>query len=378
MSKIIFITDYLTSASGGVRFLVDVLTKLSNKFEVKIITGITDYDINIHWLQEKNIEIINLHTYEQRLLPFSQPINVLKFLVKTSTKINKILNDKELVLHFNNHFPCLLAFKVRTSGNTIPLICSLHHLEDISSLPTLVSKIGKRFVQDLAEVNGPYDLIHTVSNFVKREIEKISLINKKKIIVIPPGIELEKYLNISKKAENNEFIMIGRLEPRKHYDHAIFAIKYATRRNPDIKLYIIGDGPLRSTLAGLIRRLSLEKNVFLLGKVNEEVKHSLLSRAQALIHLGYPEGFGIVLIEALATGTPVITYDVAPLNEIILHGKTGYLVEKDNIIELAKIITNFDINKFDSNILRGVAKKYDINVVANMFEKLYESLLRYQ
>jgi len=378
MTGIVYIVDYLSFATGGPRFLVDVLTRLANEFEIKIITGNIDDYTNVYVLHKKNIDVINLRTYRQSIYPSLQPVSALKFLAKSSRIVSKILHSKEYILHLNSHLPCLLAYRIRISNSKVPIICSLHHLEDVSSLPALLLKVGKVFVQDLAEVNGPYDLIHTVSHFSKRKIEKISLVNKKKIVVIPPGIELKKYLSVSKKVEGNEFVMIGRLEPRKHYHHAIFAVKYAMRYNPDIKLYIIGDGPLRSAIAGLIKRLSLEKNVFLLGKVDEETKLSLLSRAQALIHLGYPEGFGIVLVEALATGTPVITYDVAPLNEIVLHGKTGYLVRKDNIIELVKVITSFDISIFDSNILRGVAKKYDINVIANMFEKLYVSLLRYR
>jgi len=376
MSNIIFVTDYLTLSSGGVRFLVDVLTRLTNSFEIKIISGITGDDINVDWLQRKNIEVINLHTYKPHLLPFSQPMNVLKFLVKSSAKLSKISDSDKIILHFNNHFPCLLSFNVRISNKKIPIICSLHHLENTSSLPTLVSRIGKVFIQDVAEINGPYTLIHTVSNFIKKEIEKTSIINTKKIIVIPPGIELEKYLGVSKKTEKNEFVMIGRLEPRKHYDHAIFAIKYATRYNPDIKLYIIGDGPLRSTLTELIKRLSLEKNISLLGKVDEETKLYYLSRAQALIHLGYPEGFGIALIEAFATGTPVITYDIPPLNEVVKNEITGVLIKKDDIVQLGKLIAKFDSSKYKATSLRERAKQYDINLIANKFKILYKILLK--
>jgi len=374
MTKIIFVTDYLSFATGGTRSLVNVLIRLSDKFEVKIIAGITDSDVYIHLLKKRNIEILNLKTYKQYVFPSSQPINALKFLAKSLKLISNTIDRKEYILHFNNHIPCLLAYKLRISNNTTPTICSLHHLEDINSLPTLISKVGKIFVQDIAEVNGPYDLIHTVSNYTKKEIEKIRLINKKSIVVIPPGLELEKYLNTPRKAEGKYFVMIGRLEPRKHYDHAIFAVKYATKYNQDIRLYIIGDGPLRSAMTELIKRLSLEKNVFLLGKVDEETKLRLLSRAQALIHLGYPEGFGIVLVEALATGVPVLAYDVPPLNEVVKHGITGLLIERNNIKRLAEAMIQFHKYEFDERTLRLAAKRYDIGVISTLFLKVYTHL----
>jgi len=377
MAGIVYITDYLSFASGGTRFLVDVLTRLADKFKIKIITGSVDNYTTVQMLQEKNIDVIDLRTYRQSIYPSSQPISALKFLAKSLRTINKIIYGEEYILHLNNHIPCLLAYQVRVFNSNVPIICSLFHLEDISSLLAILPKLGKAFVQDLAEVNGPYDLIHTVSNFSKREIERISLVNKRKIVVIPPGIELEKYLSVSKKVEGNEFVMIGRLEPRKHYDYAIFAVKYATKYNKDIKLYIIGDGPLRDTMAKLIKRLSLEKNVHLLGRVDEETKLRLLSRAQALIHLGYPEGFGIVVIEALATGTPVIAFDVPPINEIVIDGVNGILVEKDNVVRLAKTILEFDkVSTFDVSTIKSTVKKYDIKLIVDKFDDLYKSLLR--
>jgi len=375
MAGILYVVDDLSFTTGGPRFLVDVLTRLANEFEIKIITGNIDSYANIHMLQKKNIDIINLRIYRQSVYPSSQPINALKFLTKSLKIINKIIHSKKYILHLNSHIPCLLAYQIRISNNRVPIICSLHHLEDISSLSAILPKVGKVFVQDLAEVNGPYDLIHTVSNFSKREIERISIVNKERIVVIPPGIELKKYLSVSKKVEGSEFVMIGRLEPRKHYHHAIFAVKYATKYNKDIKLYIIGDGPLRDIITKLIKRLSLEKNVHLLGRVDEETKLYLLSRAQALIHLGYPEGFGIVVIEALATGTPVIAFDIPPLNEIIKEGVTGVLVKKDDALSLGKVIANFDKFTFDTNILRKSVRKYDINIVANKFKKIYLKML---
>jgi len=377
MIKIVFVTDYLTLTSGGPRFFIDVFKQLARKgFEISVITGTTDNE-RIMYIG-KEIDIVDLKVYKPHIFPSDQPINVIKFLSRASYIIKEIIKELPFfVLHLNSHFPNLIPYIIR-SYTSIPIVCSIHHLEEIYQFYGLLPKLAKIVFQDMFEVNSPCTIIHVPSNSTKQKVEHLSIVNRGNVIVIPPGIEIEKYTYISKRTEKNLFIMIGRLERRKHYDHAVAAFKIVVRHKPEAKLFIIGDGPLKQYLTRLIRRLLLEKNVFLLGLVDEETKLDLLSRAQALIHLGYPEGFGTVLIEALASGTPVIAYNVPPLNEIIEHKVTGTLVNKDSIIDLARVIMKFDKYDFHYNKLREIAKKYDISIVAKKFELLYKHLVKLQ
>jgi len=373
MTKVIAVLDLASFATGGPRFLIEVLKHLSKKgYEISLVTGSMDHnDLDIM----NELEVINLNILDPRILPYSQPSVVMKFLSRVPSVLRKLADGSQFILHLNSHFPCIIPYildaEIRSKAS---VVCSLHHLEETSQFPGVIPKIGKIIVQDILEVNGPYDAIHTVSYYSRERIKKASLVNKDKIIVIPPGIELHRYLQLPKKSEDGLFVMIGRLEHRKHYDHAIAAVKVAAY-TPDLKLYIIGEGPLMSHLYNMIKRLSLENNVFLLGRVDEETKLELLSRAQALIHLGYPEGFGIVLLEALATGTPAIVYDIPPLNEVVNHGVTGLLVEKDNIKELASTLINLHKHAFNERTLRVAATKYDISNIAGRFALLYESLV---
>jgi len=239
---------------------------------------------------------------------------------------------------------------------------------------TFIGKIGTITLQDVLELNTKCNVIHVPSNYIKSLIQQKSIVNKHNIIVIPPGISVKKYFTIPRRPSNDLFIMIGRLEQRKHYDHAIAAFKIVTKYKPERKLLIIGDGPLKYKLTQLIKKYGLERNVVLLGSIDEETKLTLLSKADALIHLGYPEGFGIVIVEALASGVPVITYNVPPVNELILHEITGLLVEKNNIFQLARTIMNFNKYNFDKKTLRDTVKRYDINIVAEKFRTLYTKL----
>jgi len=100
----------------------------------------------------------------------------------------------------------------------------------------------------------------------------------------------------------------------------------------------------------------------------------LLARSKAFIHPGYPEGFGIVATETLATGTPVTTYNLPPVNEIIRNHVHGSLIEKDDVAKLARSIMDFNITIYDERVLRSKAKKYDLRKTVESFHTVYKNL----
>lgn len=241
-------------------------------------------------------------------------------------------------------------------------------------------RIGTFITQDIIERFSRCHVIHTPSNYVKNIV--IKYYKRKNIVVIPPAINIGRiHSKLSQRCHmdipNDFFLTIGSLEPRKHIDHIIKAMKMVVRSKPDTRLYIVGEGPLRTYLENMIKLLNLEKNVYLTGSLDDTCKFHLLSNSKALIHVGYPGGFGIVILESFALGKPVIAYDVPPLNELVKHGVTGILVRKDYVTQLAKEIARFDKYVFDEKALRTIARNYDINVVADKFAMLYSVLARY-
>ena len=368
---IVFVTDYALYVSGGVRFLLDVLNYVSCHFNYKVtvVAGYVDREVQIRY---RNLNFLNMSTYYESKYLSEQPIRALAFILKALRNLIYIY-DKINIIHLNNIIPTLISYLL---PNKVPIVASIHHLEVPTGITHRLGRISISLVQDVLEINAPYVVIHTPSKYVKSLLQKKSFRNKDNIIIIPPCIDIKKYLLLKRKIENGLFLMIGRLEARKHYKHAIYAFKIINNFYPEARLIIVGDGPLRDELWILVKKLGLQNVVDIMGHVPEKEKLNLLSRAEALIHLGYPEGFGIVLIEALAAGVPVIAYDVPPLNEIIKHNVTGILVKKDSIIDLAKIVINFHKYSFNEKDLRNNARKYDIKFVASRFVKLYKSLVR--
>jgi len=352
-----------------VRIIANILAELVKQYnyDVSLIAGAVDsafYDV-----YDNYFNIFNLNIYNLRKLPHQQPSRIpvfLKGVRKTLTELQSL--D---LLHFNNHLPNLLPY---FSLPKVPRVCTVHHLEDLQSMSNLILRISLPIFQDFLETNSPCTLVHVPSKYTAEQVAKRRIFARRRIIVIPNGIDLSKHLAVRKKPEPGTFLMIGRLEPRKHYEHAILAAKLARKRRKDLKIYIVGEGPLRPALERKIREENLEDTVKLLGNVDEKEKLELLARSEALIHLGYPEGFGIVVIEALATGTPVITYNLPPVNEIIRNHVHGLLIEKDNVAQLARSIMDFNITIYDERVLRFEAKKYDLRKTAESFHTVYKNL----
>lgn len=105
-------------------------------------------------------------------------------------------------------------------------------------------------------------------------------------------------------------------------DHVMEAFTYIRKRMPDAKLWMVGDGKMRK---------KLEENkpydVTFFGYVEGNKKHELMSRAHAILVPGVREGWGLVVTEANAMGTPAIGYNVHGLRDSIRDGETGLLCE---------------------------------------------------
>jgi glycosyltransferase involved in cell wall biosynthesis len=122
-------------------------------------------------------------------------------------------------------------------------------------------------------------------------------------------------------------LYVGRLVPSKRVDAVVEAAAHARRRVPDLRLLIAGGGePGYSTqLEKLAARLGLEGCVTFAGRVSDEEKRRLMREADALALASVREGWGLVVIEANALGTPAVVYDVPGLRDSVQDGQTGLI-----------------------------------------------------
>lgn len=152
---------------------------------------------------------------------------------------------------------------------------------------------------------------------------------------VPNGVDLSKFRPRVNALENTPTIlMLGTLSPNKGQTLGVQAIRVMSQWSPNVRLRIVGEGPDREALGSLVKGLGLEGRVELLG-CREDVPE-LMAEAHVLWQLSESEGMSMVVLEAMATGLPVVGFDVRGTRDVVVHGKTGYLVPFGDVKMIAQ------------------------------------------
>lgn len=251
------------------------------------------------------------------------------------------------------------------------------------SLASKHSKKGKKMNKRMKL----YDKLLIITDEMQNEMEKFYPFAAHKTVKIynPVGIEEVKIKSndssdlteIDKKMLQEDYMIgVSVLDKVKARDEMIRAMKLLKERNIEEKLYLIGKGPEKEKLENLIKELNLEDQVFLLGQ--KKNPFIWLKHAKIFIHTSYGEGLPNVLLEAMATETPIISYDcpTGP-KDILLNGECGDLVEMGNVEELADKMYNLLKNEKKQNDYREKMKirRQDFTIEKSIdgFIKMVES-----
>lgn len=161
-------------------------------------------------------------------------------------------------------------------------------------------------------------------------------------------------------------ISIGRLVPYKNFSYLINAFSMLSGTNSDVKLIILGEGPERQTLEKLILDLDLQERVKLMGF--QDNPREFMQISSVFVSSSTHEGFGNVIIEAMAEGLPIIVTDcLGGPKEIVDYGKYGEIVPLDNEKELASRINMLLQTEYDSNLSIGRAKQFSIENISQEY-----------
>lgn len=207
-------------------------------------------------------------------------------------------------------------------------------------------------------------------------------INKNNVSIFPIGLDHTRYKKGGSKSRQPLFLFVGRLVKMKRVDICIKAMKQVAKKHPKAKLMILGNGPEEQRLEFLIKKLSLENNVFLVNKDKslfdrngEDLKVRLMQQAWALLLLSVKEGWGMVVTESAACGTPSIVSNVSGLSESVIPNKTGIVLSKNPASQelanaIIKIIEDKRLQKNLSLNSSKFAQKFSWEKSFNKFYKL--------
>jgi len=227
-------------------------------------------------------------------------------------------------------------------------------------------KIGSYFASNII----------AVSDNVKERNCIFYRINPKNVHTIHNGINVDGLFekksdsNSKLRKDNFSIIAVGTLQYQKGYIIMLKAMKEIIKRFPFVNLSIMGDGPDRSILESYIEQNNLKNNIYLKG-IQKDIP-LLLVKSDLFLMTSLWEGFSIALLEAMATGLPIIATEVGGNSEAIKHNKTGLLIPKNNIGETINAISQL-IENSEKRIMLGIQariKFYKQHTIEIMMKKL--------
>ena len=204
--------------------------------------------------------------------------------------------------------------------------------------------------------------------------------------VIPTGTNLAPFLNADGKSLRAEMgwqdktvlVSVGRLAPEKNWDTLLRAFAKVQRDHSDARLLLIGDGSARQSLEALASELGIADQVTFTGALPFEEIPRYLKAADVFAFASVTETQGLVTIEAMAAGLPVVAVDGPGTRDIIEHGKQGLLVENDPDAlakGLNKLLSNPErIKRLSSSALKK-AKAFDVDELGKQLIRVYEQAI---
>lgn len=262
------------------------------------------------------------------------------FAVLSRAQINyykKILKENNAALIHAHFGPSAIEILPVAKELDLPLLVTFHGY-DASSLLN-----NSNYVNDLKPVFEYADVIAVSNYMAQRLIEKGAL--SEKIRVIYYGISAEKFPFIDrtpvaekhKRGEKVTFLQVSNFNRKKGHKYTVEAFKRALEKYSNLRLILAGDGELKTEIEQLCQSYKINSCVEFPGNVNPYQVYDYMKQADVFVHhsvtapSGDQEGIPNVIIEAMATGLPVISTFHAGIPELITDGKNGFLVKEKDV-----------------------------------------------
>lgn len=240
--------------------------------------------------------------------------------------------------------------KLRSIGPDLVLLNASHELKTIGILarelgiPHIVFRRGVSYPLKSNQVNQ-WIISHVVTAFLANSQATFDafkgafpIITNKPHLTINNGIHLEEWKVAPKpKAVPSRIGMVARLSTEKGIDRAIYAMQEILQNGIQAELHIMGEGPEEGKLKQLTKELGISDHIRFRGFI-QEVQKELSACSLFVFTPQYGEGTSIALIEAMALAIPCIVMDTPAMNEVVVDGKTGYVVPDGDIQALSEKI----------------------------------------
>ena len=222
------------------------------------------------------------------------------------------------------------------------------------------------------------DCVASVSEECTIDFKKMFPFLKDKTLCLPIGVDLNSptpYYSLNEIGISGEgpFILhVGGFMPEKNHKALIRIFSKLIQEMPNVKLILIGEGKLKAEIEDLVIHLKLSQNVVFLGRRNDV--HQIMPCCQVLVLPSLIEGLPGVILESFINKLPVVAYDVGGIKEVVIHKKTGWLVDKNNelgFLQAIKESLSIPPQTTRENAFKLVSQDYSNQSIAKRFLEFY-------
>jgi L-malate glycosyltransferase len=309
-------------------------------------------------------------------------------LVQFFSTSHLLVRKKPDLIHTHWLLPQGLIGAILSAIFKIPHVTTIHGTDLNLVKKNLILKIICRFIikkSDVVTVNSLY---------MRQQLLDVEPDIKAKTEIIPMGVNSGRFrtpeISTIKKESGEErlILTIGRLIDWKGTIYLIEALPAILSKFPDTVLVVIGSGPEMGRLQQEVSQLSLGKNVKFLNTISNEDVVSYYHSADVFVLPsvcidGRTEGLGVVLLEAMASGCPVIGSRVGGIPDIITDGVNGFLVQEKSPEELSekiiRVLSDAELSeKFRRNGYRTIDKSFSWTTIAKRFIEIYSRAIEHK
>ena len=271
------------------------------------------------------------------------------------------------VIHIHTPFTLgTMGYRYARKRN-IPTIGTYHtdfvNMDNTVRFPFIKSILNIGFQYNM-HLYAKLDMVISPSKLVADHLSDFG--NKSKIV--PVGIDLSKFVYNENKEDY--YLFIGRLTR----DKGVLELLEAAARLPNKEFKIAGTGPLRDSVKDYANRY---RNIEYLGYVSEQDKIDLLKNAKLLVAPSRAETFGVVFIEAMASGTPVVGSSETREIGILRDDYNGWFVkygDPESLVSKIRELDGLDMRSYSENARRS-SMNYSIQTTADLLEAIYGELI---
>ena len=350
----------LKEYAGNADLRVDVLTSGAEPgfSEEKFAENITIYRVGLH---KKN-----LHLWRR--------IEVIEWLLKARGHYRRLVRENSYDLaHAFFGFPT--GYLCQGGFGSLPYIISLRGSDVPGSNARLqfdykiLGPVFKRIWKNAAT------LVACSSGLRERALSFLPSVS---IDVIPNGVDIQLFAPAepAEKPRTLRLLTVGRLSVTKRVDMLIEAVEILRKDDLDVRLTIVGGGALEKQLRETISRKNLDSAVEMAGRVESQEMPRIYRRSDILISATMQEGMSNAMLEAMASGLPIITTRCEGVEELVEDN--GIVVESDNAGEIAEAVKKlYDDRRLGEQMAAAAcnkAEKFSWSSTAREYLKLYRSL----